>query len=571
MSSITGRATVAETIAGIVVERAADRAFVFPGGGSNLELIDALERCGVGVVLARSEGAAALMAASYADLVGRPALVLVGLGPGTASVANGLAHALLDQSAVVVIGDRFTDTEAGRTGHQVLNQVALLSPVTKWQATLSPEGAADAVRQAFSVAASTPRGPVHLELDHDVALAPAGAGTAPDVPDVPDASEATLDDLGEGRPSARDRSTLAAAASVVAAARRPVVLVGDEGLDARRRPLIALLEHVGAPVLSSYKGKGAVPEAHPLWCGIVTNSALEASLLEAADAILAIGLDPVELLSRPWPASAPVVALREHAEPSPGYEPEHVLIGDLADLVDAFDTSLGQPASDWATSEIAETRAGMLAALRIPSPDSLSALEVVEEVQAQAPPTTTVTVDAGAHMLAVSWGWRSTLPRRFLISNGLATMGFALPAAVAAALARPQEPVIAFTGDGGLLLHGGELETAARIGARLLVVVLNDSSLSLIRIKQEERGYRRTGVDFGAVDAAGFGRSLGAVGFTARTAEELRSAIGAALTQSRPAVLDVRISGSEYGELQRVIRGTPARSEILFGVSVCRR
>jgi acetolactate synthase-1/2/3 large subunit len=192
-------------------------------------------------------------------------------------------------------------------------------------------------------------------------------------------------------------------------------------------------------------------------------------------------------------------------------------------------------------------------------------------VQAQAPSATTVTVDAGAHMLAVTWGWRSSLPRRFLISNGLATMGFALPAAVAAALAHPQEPVIAFTGDGGLLLHGGELETAARIGARLLVMVLNDSSLSLIRIKQEERGYRRTGVDFGAVDAAGFGRSLGAVGYTARTAEELRSAIGAALTQSRPAVLDVRISGSEYGELQRVIRGTGARSENLSGMSVCLR
>ncbi|MEO8969363.1 MAG: thiamine pyrophosphate-binding protein [Solirubrobacteraceae bacterium] len=564
---MTGRATVAETIAGIVAEQAADRAFVFPGGGSNLEVIDALERCGVGVVLGRSEGAAALMAASYADLVGRPALVLVGLGPGSTSVVNGLAHALLDQSAVVVIGDRFTDAETGRTGHQVLDQGALLSTVTKWQATLSPEGAADAVRYAFSVAASAPRGPVHLELDRNVALSPAGAATAPDVR----ASDATLVGPEAAQPSGRDQRTLAAAASVLTAARRPVVLVGDEALGARRRPLIALLERLGAPVLSSYKGKGAVPEEHPLWCGIVTNSALEAPLLERADALLAIGLDPVELLPRPWPASAPVIALREHAEPSPGYRAEHLLIGDLPDLAEALDTSLGQPASDWSASEIAETRAGMLAALRIPSPDSLSALEVVEEVQVQAPPTTTVTVDAGAHMLAVTWGWRSSLPRRFLISNGLATMGFAVPAAVAAALARPQEPVIAFTGDGGLLLHGGELETAARVGARLLVVVLNDSSLSLIRIKQEERGYRRAGVDFGAVDAAGFGRSLGAVGFTARTAEELRAAIGEALEQSRPAVLDVRISGSEYGELQRVIRGTGARSENLSGVSVCLR
>ena len=362
-------------------------------------------------------------------------------------------------------------------------------------------------------------------------------------------------------------------AAILTSARRPVVLLGDEALDVPRRPLMRLLERLGAPMLTSYKGKGSVTEEHPLWCGIVTNAALEAPLLESADAILAIGLDPVELLSRQWPASAPVIALREHGEPSPGYEPEHVLTGAVADLVDALDRSLGSPASEWSAAEIASTRDGMLSALRIASPDSLSALEVVEAVQAQAPAGATVTVDAGAHMLAVTWGWRSSLPRRFLISNGLATMGFAVPAGVAAALAHPQEPVIAFTGDGGLLLHGGELETAVRVGARVLVVVLNDSSLSLIRIKQEERGYRRAGVDFGAVDAAGFGRSLGAVGFTAGTAEELQTAVGAALEQSRPAVLDVRLSGSEYGRLQRVIRGTGVRpsSETQAGASLCLR
>ena len=144
------------------------------------------------------------------------------------------------------------------------------------------------------------------------------------------------------------------------------------------------------------------------------------------------------------------------------------------------------------------------------------------------------------------------------MSNGHATMGYAVPAAIAAALARPGEPVIAFTGDGGFLLHGNELETAARVGARLVVIVLNDSGLSLIRTKQEERSYRRAAVDFGPVDCANFALSLGAAGAVVGTVSELRAAVVKGLREPVPAVLDVKISGAVDGELQRVIRGTGA-------------
>jgi acetolactate synthase-1/2/3 large subunit len=542
--------TVADTIARVIAVRGADRVFVFPGGGSNLELIDSLEQRGVAVVLTRSEGGAALMAASYADLVGRPAVVLVGLGPGAASVVNGLAHARLDQSAVLVITDRLPEADLARTGHQVLDQVALLGPVTKWQATLTAEGAADAVERALSVAGAPPRGPVHLELPADVAPAPA-TGRAPAGAPAPTSATGGM---------ARDPTPggLAEAAALLSGARRPVVLVGDESPAAPQRPLVTLLERIGAPVLCSPKAKGTVPEDHPLWCGIVTNAALEAPLLEGADAILALGLDPVELLSRPWPAGAPVIALREHDEPSAGYRPRHLFVGEMGSLVQALHGSLGVPAGAWSRSEIESLRAEMLSAVRVESTDSLSALDVVEEVLAQVPEPCTVTVDAGAHMFAAIWGWRSTRPRRFLISNGLATMGYAVPAAIAAALARPQEPVVAFTGDGGFLLHAAELETAVRARAHVVVVVINDSGLGLIRIKQQERGYRRAAVDFETIDAAGVARSLGAAGFVATTRDDVRVNLAGALAQPRPAVLDVRVSGSEYGELQRVLRSTGA-------------
>jgi acetolactate synthase-1/2/3 large subunit len=257
------------------------------------------------------------------------------------------------------------------------------------------------------------------------------------------------------------------------------------------------------------------------------------------------------------------VALRRHGEDAPGLRAEWTATGDVAALTRALRARLDRVAAAWDPAEIAGLRARMLGALEVGEPGTLSALEVVAAVRAVAPEPTTVTVDAGAHMFAVTWGWRAERPRRFLISNGLASMGFAVPAAVAASLARPGEPVIAFSGDGGFLLHGAELETAVRTGARIVVVVLNDSSLSLIRIKQEDRRYRRAAVDFGPVDAAAYARSLGAAGAVAETAAEVRDAVAAALHGARPAVVDVRLTGAEYRALQHVIRttGSPASNQ----------
>ncbi|HZO79165.1 MAG TPA: thiamine pyrophosphate-binding protein [Solirubrobacteraceae bacterium] len=535
--------TIAELVATTIVERAADRVFAFPGGGSNLEVIDALERLGVAVLLTRSEGGAALMAATYADLTGRPAVVLVGLGPGVSSVVNGLAHALLDQSSVIVISDRFGGAERDSTGHQELDHIALLAPVAKWQAELTPDCAAALLERALTMATTPPRGPVHLELPRDAALAP-----AQDI-DVGFSLQPSED------PALPERSPLT---TRLAAARRPIVLIGDEALEASQDDLVRAVERVGGPALSTYKAKGAFPEDHPLWCGILTNAALERPLLDEADVILAIGLDPVELLPAPWAVGAPVVALRRHTEHVPGYSPQHVLVGDLSPMLKALAAELRGSESTWSHAEVAARRARLFEALRIGSPEFLTAMEVVASVQAVAPEGTTVTVDAGAHMFAATWGWRASRPRGFLMSNGHATMGYAVPAAIAAALARPGEPVIAFTGDGGFLLHGNELETAARVGARLVVIVLNDSGLSLIRTKQEERSYRRTAVDFGPVDCANFARSLGAAGAVVSTVPELRAAVIEGLREPVPTVLDARISGDEYGELQRVIRGTGA-------------
>jgi acetolactate synthase-1/2/3 large subunit len=157
-------------------------------------------------------------------------------------------------------------------------------------------------------------------------------------------------------------------------------------------------------------------------------------------------------------------------------------------------------------------------------------------------------------MFPVTWLWRSERPNRFHISNGLATMGYALPAAIGAALAAPGERVLAFTGDGGFTINAAELETAARVGAKVIVLVLNDSSLSLIRVKQEQNRQERSNVDFVRSDFARLAESLGVKGASASSESELRTALGAALAADATTVIDIQIDGSEYTETHRRVR-----------------
>jgi acetolactate synthase-1/2/3 large subunit len=211
--------------------------------------------------------------------------------------------------------------------------------------------------------------------------------------------------------------------------------------------------------------------------------------------------------------------------------------------------------SAWTAEEVARYRESWLDRLRIPAAGGLRAWQIVETVQAHAPEETIVAVDAGAHMFGATSFWRSRAPGRFLISNGLATMGFAVPSAIGAALARPESPVIALTGDGGMAYHAAELETARRAGARVIVVVFNDSSLSLIRIKHEAGGHSRAPLDLGDVRFDRWADALGAHGTRVETAQDLAGAVRDALERPASTVIDVVMDGAEYAETLEVVRG----------------
>jgi acetolactate synthase-1/2/3 large subunit len=533
--------TVAEAMAAAIASAGIDVAFSFPGGGSNLALIDALERAGVRVVLTRSEGGGAFIAAAYAELTGKPGVLIVGVGPGATSAVNGVAHAFLDRIPFLLVTDRYSPAEADSSGHQLIDHAHFFASISKWQKVVEPASAGALTVQALRISLTPPWGPVHLELPRDVALAPAEAP-----------GEVTPD----SHPDGLSGSSLESATALLEQARRPVILVGHEArAGVRQDCLVSVAERVRAPTWTTYKAKGLFPEAHPLSAGIITGAQIEQPVLARADAILGVGFDPIELLARAWSTNAPIVALRTDPREDRYLAPRWALVGEIGAALERIDHLLGETCSEWTSSEVEALATSMRDALRIPAPGSLASWQTIEAVQKESPGDTTVTVDAGAHMFAATWFWRSSRPGRFLISNGLSSMGFAVPAAIGASLVRPGETVIAFTGDGGFLLHGNELETAVRIGARVIVIVFNDSSLSLIRVKQEDLGYPRTGVDFRRCDLALFAEALGARGFRAESEAELRAAVREALAETTTTVIDVRLSGSEYREMHRLIRG----------------
>ena len=287
---------------------------------------------------------------------------------------------------------------------------------------------------------------------------------------------------------------------MIRAARRPLVIAGLGCRAADAKWLRAFAEALPAPVLTTYKAKGAIPDPHPLALGIFTGGALEEPLVKRADLIIAFGLDTVELIPRRWAYSAPVLSLTRCAAAdarlrAPGgdayFTPALEVVGEPGAILEDLASRIMGPGARGGLGRGGggPDPAGAPGRPRGPGA-GLAPHRVAQMTRELTAAGSIATVDAGAHMFQATTYWQALEPGELLISNGLATMGFALPAAIAAQLVHPDRRVICFTGDGGLMMVASELETVARLRLPLLIVVFNDEALSLIEVKQEQKGLR---------------------------------------------------------------------------------
>jgi acetolactate synthase-1/2/3 large subunit len=260
----------------------------------------------------------------------------------------------------------------------------------------------------------------------------------------------------------------------------------------------------------------------------------------------------VELLPRPWTVSAPVVYCGRWPVADAHVPFALQLIAEIAAALDELERSMSP--ADWSREEVHEHAARQRRLASVPAP-GLSAQRVIEIAARRLAATCRVTVDAGAHMFPATMFWPVGAPGEMLISNGLSTMGFALPAAIGASLLDGNRPVVALTGDGGLLMCAGELLTAARERLRIIVIVFDDASLSLIEIKQQAKRFGPAGVALAPIEWPALARSLGVTAFGAGTESELERAIDGALVCEGPSLIAARIDRTNYAETVRAIRG----------------
>ena len=543
--------TVADLIVDGLVRAEVPRLFGVPGGGSNLEVLEAARVRGLPFVLCHQEWAACIMAAVTGELTGRPGAVLSTLGPGVTASATGLAHARLDRSPLIYVSDRHPAGVLQFATHQYVDHGAHVGAIAKDSVSVGADSAAHWVAHAVRLALTEPRGPVHLDLPADVAGRSA-------VPAATSVTPAPLPPL--------DGKLVERAAAMIRAARRPLVIAGLGCRAADAKWLRAFAEALPTPVLTTYKAKGAIPDPHPLALGIFTGGALEEPLVRRADLIIAFGLDTVELIPRPWAYTAPVLSLTRcpAAEPrlqAPGggayFSPALEVVGEPGSILeDLAGRLLGRARADWDVAEVDRIRRERHAALEVPVP-GLAPHRVVQMTRELTAGGSIATVDAGAHMFPATAYWHALEPGELLISNGLATMGFALPAAIAAQLVHPHRRVICFTGDGGLMMVAAELETVARLGLPIVIVVFNDEALSLIAIKQEQKGLEGVSMRYAGPDLRALARAFGLRAFTATDEATLHQALIGAQTAPGPALIDARIDASGYRRMLEIVRGAP--------------
>src|SRR5215831_18403406 len=501
-------------------------------GGESVELIEAARQRQMRFLLMKQEVAGAMLASTWGDLTGSPGITMSTRGPGATNMVNGVAHAYLDRSPLIAITDSYSRPTYEIGLRQRLNQLAIYEPIVKWGTTIDAKVVRQQVRRALRTAMGAPPGPVHFELPQSETTRDAGDYMA-EPPLV-----ANLVFPGP------DRADLKPALDVLNRARRPVVLVGLGVYWCNAAAeVVAFAEKLGAPVLTTTKCKGAIPEDHPLRAGCIIGGLIERNLISQSDLIVTVGLDAVELQPKPWPYKIPVLSISATPSLDALVPAAAEVPGNLQVLLCAL--AEWAPERCWGEKAARSFREDVCNALNTPS-TGLSPQRAVEVARAILPRETIATCDAGASRLLVVQKWQAYGPREFLTSNGLGSMGYAIPGALAARIAFPDRPVVAFTGDGGMMMTLAELQTARREKLPIIVLVFDDEEIGLIRVKQEIKGLAPHGVHLGGVDWEKLGQAFGADAIVVETEQALSNALCAALKSNRTTIVAARIDPSGY-------------------------
>ncbi|MGO8852236.1 MAG: acetolactate synthase large subunit [Mycobacterium sp.] len=493
-------------------------------GEENIRFVRALASSDIRYVLTRHEQAASFMAEMYGRVTGRAAVVSATLGPGAINMQLGVADATTNSTPLVAISAQVSQDREFKESHQYVDLVSMFTPITRWAAGIPTARAIpEMFRKAFKVAETERPAAVYLA-----------------VPEQIDADETDYDltplPRNVVRAEAPAPGQVSRAVDILRQAKRPVVLAGHGA--ARGDATVALVrfsEELGIPVANTFHGKGVMPDDHPN--GIGTLGFMRHDYVnfgfDNADVVIAVGyelqeFDPVRI--NPQADKKIIHIHRFPAEVDAHYSVDVGIIGDISASLDALTDSLTGHAYA-ANPEV--PGAGLLAEeFARGQQDSrypLAPARVVADIRAALGRSDVVLVDTGATKMWMARLYPTYERNTCLVSNGLSTMGFALPGALGVKLARPEAKVLAVVGDGAFLMNSQEIETAIRERIPLVVLIWEDGGYGLIEWKMDLELGAHYYVKFGNPDVVAYAESFGAKGHRIKSADELLPTLKAAL------------------------------------------
>lgn len=500
------------------------------------------------LIITRHEQNAAFMAAGVGRITGKPGVVLTTSGPGVGNLATGLLTATAEGDPVLAIGGQVPRNDLLRLTHQSMRNAALFEPITKFSVEVQePENISEVLANAYRAAESSKQGASFVSFPQDVVNAPVSSRPIKPLrkPILGPASPIEIEEL----------------AKAIRNAQLPVLLLGMRASSPEvTKAVRELVRIANLPVVETFQGAGII--SHDLEdhfygrVGLFRNQPGD-KLLKHSDLVITVGYDAIEYEPRNWNAEGDgkiIVIDDSPSEIDHNFEPEKELVGDIAQTIDLLTPHL----KDYQVGVDGEQYLETLRELQnkqdlppVPKQDSkrIHPLSIISALQYRVDDEMTVSVDVGSFYIWMARHFRSYQPRHLLFSNGMQTLGVALPWAISAALLRPNIKSVSVSGDGGFLFSAQELETAVREKLDIVHIIWNDGYYDMVKFQEEIKYGHSAGVDFGPVDFVKLAEGYGAKGLRVEKPEELGKILDEAFQTEGPVVVDIPVDYSDNVKL----------------------
>jgi len=514
-------------------------------GEENLEVMNAIEGSTIKFITTRHEQGAAFMADLYGRLTGKAGVCLSTLGPGATNLVTGVADADSDGAPVVAITGQVGTERMHITSHQFLDLCKMFEPITKRSKQIvRPDAVNEIVRLAFKYAESEKPGACHIDLPVNISKMPVSMGEKP---------------LGKkiAPKEYADLSTVEDAAGEIFKAKNPVILAGSGAI--RNKCAKAVTEfatNLKIPVINTMMAKGIIPfdNVYSMWTIGIPQKDYVNKVIEDADLVITIGYDIVEYAPAKWNVNGNTKIVHIDTRPShinKLYEPIVEVVGDISDALYNIMRRTSRKVEPVKALEIKEKMVSEHQHYVDDDSFPMKPQKILSDVRKVMGPDDIVISDVGAHKMWIARHYNCYEPNTCIISNGFATMGIAVPGAIAAKLINPHKKVLAIAGDGGFMMNNQELETALRIGTPIVVLIFNDRNYGLIKWKQEDQYGKSCYVDFTNPDFVTMAESMYAKGYRVEKSEDLIPILEEAFKQDVPVIIDCQVDYRENTKLTK--------------------